>query len=458
MKKIHLLILSTLLSSGINTQALTLEEALVSSYNNNEQFKVTRSNFLADIEKFPRALSEFMPRISASSNISTININRTKDSIPSSGSDNISADTTKNTIGFSVVQPIFNGWSSVAALKSAQASFLAARSEFYKKEQDIILDTIDKYLNCIVFKEKYEIAQKSVASNKTQLEAMQEKYKQGEATITDVASSQEAYATSEANLSFALARYEASKATFTQFTDLIAEDLIMPEIPSNVAEELEQLQMLTTQQNLEIDNAKNKIIAAKADNMAAKGQLLPDVNFRIDAEKSFYTQQTSNNGNINNKRVISSLGVHIPIFAKGGAEYSDVRRSYQGYKIAIAALDATIKQINALCVAYLSEFISSKKRIEASIEAVRASELAYDGMVQEEKLGSKTIIDVLIAEKRLNDARENLADSRKAVIIAAYKIKSLTGDLTARAIKLPVEYFTPEREFHKLKRKIVSFK
>ena len=92
------------------------------------------------------------------------------------------------------------------------------------------------------------------------------------------------------------------------------------------------------------------------------------------------------------------------------------------------------------------------------MEAVKASELAYDGMIQEEMLGSKTIIDVLIAEKRLNDARENLADSKKAVIISAYKIKSLTGDLTARAINLPVEYFTPEKEFYKLKRKILSFK
>lgn len=457
MKKIHLFILSSLLSSSINAQALTLEEALISSYNENEQFKMIRSNFLTEIEKFPRALAEFMPKISASSNITTLNTNRLS-KLEANEIDNITTDTNKNTLGLTVVQPIFSGWSSVAGLKSAQASFLAARSEFYKKEQEMILGTIDQYLDCIVYKEKYEIAQKSVNANKTQLAAMQEKYKQGEATITDVASSQEGYATSEANLAFWLSKYETSKANFLQNTGLVAEDLVLPEIPLGIVEELDVLTISAKERNLDIDNAKNRIIAAKAENFAAKGRLLPEVNFRVDAEKSLYTNRTSNNGTVDNKRVVTSLGVNIPIFAKGGAEYSEVRRTYQGYKMAVAGLDSTLKQINAACISYLSEFASAKKRIEASMEAVKASELAYDGMIQEEMLGSKTIIDVLIAEKRLNDARENLADSKKAVILSAYKIKSLTGDLTARAINLPVEYFTPEREFYKLKRKIVSFK
>jgi outer membrane protein len=457
MKKIHLFILSTLLSSNINAQALTLEEALISSYNGNEQFQMIRSNFLAEIEKFPKALADFMPKISASSTITTLNTNRlTKPEITET--DTITTDTNKNTLGLTVIQPIFNGWSSVAGLKSAQANFLASRSDFYKKEQEIILGTIDQYLDCIVYKEKYEIAQKSVNSNKTQLAAMQEKYKQGEATITDVASSQEAYATSEANLAFWLSKYEASKASFVQNTGLLAEDLVLPEIPLGIVEELDTLTTSAKEKNLDIDTAKNKIIAAKAENFVAKGQLLPEVSFRVDAEKSLYTNRKSTNGSVDNKRVVTSLGVNIPIFARGGAEYSDVRRTYQGYKIAVATLDSVLKQINALCITYLSEFASAKKRVEASMEAVKASELAYDGMIQEEMLGSKTIIDVLIAEKRLNEARESLVDSKKAVIISAYKIKSLTGDLTARAINLPVEYFTPEKEFYKLKRKILSFK
>lgn len=457
MKKIHLFILSTLLSSSINAQALTLEEALVSSYNENEQFQIIRRNFLAEIERFPKALADFMPRIIASSNIVTLKTHRASKA-PVNTPDNITTDTNKNTLGLTVVQPIFNGWSSVAGLKAAQAHFLASRSEFYKKEQDIILNTINEYLDCIVHKEKYEIAQKSVNSNKTQLSAMQEKYKQGEATITDVASSQEAYATSEANLAYWFSKYEASKASVFQNTGLVAENLVLPEIPLGIIEELDALATSAKERNLEIDNAKNRIIAAKADNFAAKGQLLPDVSFRVDAEKSFYTREQSTNVTVNNTRVTTSLGVNIPIFAKGGAEYSDVRKAHQIYKIAVATLDSALKQINAACVTYLSEFASAKKRVEASMEAVKASELAYDGMVQEEMLGSKTIIDVLIAEKRLNDARENLVDSKKAVIISAYKIKSLTGDLTAKAINLPVEYFTPEREFYKLKRKIVSFK
>jgi len=57
----------------------------------------------------------------------------------------------------------------------------------------------------------------------------------------------------------------------------------------------------------------------------------------------------------------------------------------------------------------------------------------------------------------LNKAREGRVESRKAMILAAYQIKSLIGELTAKSMHLKVDYFNPEAEFKKIKMKIVGF-
>ena len=50
------------------SQAVDLEEALKNGYNNDEQLKIIRSDFLNEIEQFPRALAGFMPKVSAGIN------------------------------------------------------------------------------------------------------------------------------------------------------------------------------------------------------------------------------------------------------------------------------------------------------------------------------------------------------------------------------------------------------
>ena len=102
-------------------------------------------------------------------------------------------------------------------------------------------------------------------------------------------------------------------------------------------------------------------------------------------------------------------------------------------------------------------FDATKFKIRATAQAVKAAEVAYEGTVQGEALGSKSIIDVLRAEERLNKARERNVDARKEVIVLSYKVRSFIGELTAKAMNLKVKYFSPEHEFKKAKRRIVGF-
>lgn len=449
MKRITLFLLTLLLT--VNAGAVTLEEALISGYDNNEELRIVRTDFLNEIEQFPRALAAFLPKIYANAQSSN-NMQKKK-----SGNSLSARNSELNSYSRNVTleQPIFEGFSSVAGLKAAQSSFRASRADFYAKEQEVFLKEISAYLDCVEAKEKYEISAISVRSNKKQLEAAQEKFKLGEATATEVASAREGVATSEANQAHSQAQYEATKANFIRIFGIEATNLQMPEIPKGLPASLEELIKIATEVNPAIDGARHKIIASRADEQSKKGELLPKVSFRIQGGDNIYNPEQG--GNTDQRSVTSSLSVNVPIYSKGGIEYSDIRRAKNQSRKAIIGLDAAIKQMQYSSQATWSEFEASNFRIDATTQAVTAAEIAYEGSMQEEMLGSKTIIDVLRTEERLNKAKESRIEARKAMVLSAYRMKALTGNLTAKAMNLKVNYFEPEAEFKKIKMKVIGF-
>ena len=130
-----------------NSLALELNEALKSGYNNDEKLKIIRLDFLNEIEQFPRALAGFMPKISAGFDATDSKVTR-KSNI-AAGLDNTSTDNSRYSKTLTLDQSIFNGGSSVAELKAAQSAFRASKGDYYAKEQNIFLEEITNYLNCV---------------------------------------------------------------------------------------------------------------------------------------------------------------------------------------------------------------------------------------------------------------------------------------------------------------------
>lgn len=440
-----------------NSLALELNEALKSGYNNDEKLKIIRSDFLNEIEQFPRALAGFMPKISAGFDATDSKVTRKSNLPVGSSGDTTSTDNSRYSKTLSLDQPIFNGGSSVAELKAAQSAFRASKGDYYAKEQNIFLEEITNYLNCVEATEKYNISKISVKSNRTQLEAVKEKFKLGESTETEVASAESGLANAQANQSIAYANFEAAKAEFTKVFALEGIGIQMPELAANLPNSLEELVEIAIAANPSVISSQHSTKASKAGEYAAKGALLPQVSFKIQSGNTNYSPEDSARQNYNYNSVTSTLSVNVPILSKGGVEYSDIRRAKYKTRKAVLQLDAQIKQIKSQCKASWERFNAAKTRIAATSQGVKSGEIAYEGMLQEEMLGSKTIIDVIMSEEKLSKAREARVEAQRELILASYNIKSLMGELTAEKMKLPVEYFNPDQEFKKLKLRIVGF-
>lgn len=432
--------------------AITLEEALVSAYNNNDDLKLNRREFLLATEQFPQALSGFMLSVGASFETST---SRQKSKGQYSGG---ASSTELKSIekGIKLEQPIFNGGGSVAALKAAQSTFRSARAQYYSKEQSVFLQAIEAYVNCYVTKERLDIAETSVKSNQKQLEAMQEKLNVGESTQTELASARAALSLAETKKLTAYANFQSAKANFTKIFGVEPLDITLPEIPTSLPLTFEEFISKSMKANQDIENAKHATSTSKANENIAKSKLLPDVKFTVQSGRTYYDPEIPGS-KTNSLGISSGISVNVPIIPKGGAPYSDIRQAKLATRSSAIKLDAAVKKVNADCISYWEGFNTAKYSITSSTEGVEAAQIAYDGAVQEELVGTKTILDVLTSEERLNDTKLAKVEATKQYILAAYQMKTLMGQLTAKSLHLKVNYFEPEQEFKNIKTKIIGF-
>lgn len=453
----RLTIIIILLTYATNALAVDLHHALTSAYDYNDEFKIIRCSFLNDIEKFPEALSLFLPRISAS--ISSNSVKEKK--IISPGKAPSFSDKSRHlqkTI--SIEQPIFNGGGSLAALKAARLNFYASLNKYYYDEQQIILKIIKDYLNCYEAEEQFNISKISLKSNQKQLEAAEEKFRLGLITGTDVAVARFSFAESETAKLAAYSHLQATQANLFKACGLNPVNITMPMLPANLPGSLEEL-LAKSQADPRIASLKQATQAHKAKETVAKAVLAPKVSFKLEAADHNARPARTNLPPAYHKQkrlqISSLLSVDIPIYAEGGIQYSRIRQAKNHTRLKVIELDSYIKQVKASCAAAWAEFSATRSQITTTLRGVEAAQIAYEGAVQEELIGSKTLLDVSTCEDRLHKARLSHVTANKDYILQAYKMQSFTGQLTARSLRLQVKHFNPDDEFKKIKIKIIGF-
>ncbi|ACP53230.1 Type I secretion outer membrane protein TolC [Rickettsia africae ESF-5] len=449
MRKLITFIVTLLLTSSV--AAVDLQGALTEGYKNNEELKAARIKFLDSIEQFPRAFSGFMPSAGLQ-----INRQHNKTKYNKKYADRLGLtprDTDSDQGALTIQQSLFNGGSSVAALKAAQAGFRAARGAYYAGEQKILLNLITAYLDCFESKEKYDISESRVRTNIQQVNTVEEKLRLGEATEVDIATARAGLAAAETNKLAAYADFQGKKANFIRVFGIEPTNITMPELPKMLPASLDELTGRAAKLNPDIDSARHNVTAAKALEMAEKGKLLPQVSVQLQSGRTYYNPQGDINA-INNRSYTTTLSVNIPIYPEGGAQYSRIRSAKNQTRNSAVQLDNVIKQTQAGVVSVWEGFEAAKSRIVAANQGVDAAQISYDGTVQEEIVGSKTILDVLTAAEKLYEAKITRVDAYKSSVLAAYQMKLLTGELTAQSLKLKVKYFSPEEEFKTIKKKM----
>ncbi len=446
---------------GRPASAETLEQALADAYLINPVLNAERARLRALDEQVALAKSGLRPFIFGTADVGvrhrkTVTKREPPITIPTTppiqlpGGGGVSEETT-NPRGYAVTleQPLFEGFQNLNAIRQAKATVQAAREGLRSVEQTVLLDAATAYVNVVRDQAIVRLRENDVTVLTEQLKATKDRFEVGEVTRTDVAQAEARRSEALATLAAAQANLKTSRAAYEQIIGHPPENLVTPAsirhlLPSSINEAMT------------LGDGENPIILATVYNEESSlyavqqimGELLPQVTLEALYEKRFDESQS-----LLEQETATVLGrLNVP-FYQGGSVSARVRQAKETNNQLKKEVEGARLRVHADVIAFWGILQSSGPAISSAEAAVAANKIALTGVREEEKVGQRTTLDVLDAQRELLNSQIGLVTALRDRIVAEYSLYAAIGRMDAQTLGLPVPYYDPIEHYDIVKGK-----
>jgi outer membrane protein len=427
-------------ASASVVHAQSLIEALSTTYNSNPDLLAQRAVLRQTDETLAQAVANWRPRVTLSVEFNKIEF----DSLPQIRPATYYALNGRTTL-LSMTQPIFRGGRTVADTKTAQANIQAQRAVLADTEQNVLLQAATVYADLLRDLGIVDARKNNVRVLVQQLDATRERFRVGELTITDVSQAEARLEGAKADLVLAEAQVRVDQAAYQRVIGakpgLLGELPLIGALPAS-EEECIALAMDYAPRAV---SAQNRITAAGYGVNSAVAALLPQVNLVGFVQ---YQQDLS----VPNDQYYQygvRLQATVPIY-QNGSEWSAIRSAKELVGQRRNELDSARRQAAQTVISSWRNLDSARSRVTSFTAAVKANDVALNGVRQEALVGSRTTLDVLNAEQELLNSQVQLITARRDVQVGYYGVLAGIGRLTARTLGLPVEYYDEEKYYKEI--------
>jgi outer membrane protein len=461
--------------TGSPVHAETLKESLTAAYLYNPTLKAARAQLRATDNGVSQAKSGYRPTISATfqdgfQDIRT-RLNRTPagflgvcstpvafDGTCPTGAASLplaslssSGNGTSNprSAQIAISQNVFDGFRTYNSVKGAEAAVEAGREDLRNAEVNVLLNAATAYMNVVRDQAIVKLRQNNVRVLAEQLRATEDRFKVGEVTRTDVAQAQSGLAQSQADLSIAQGTLYGDQASFAQFIGHPPGSLRDPGPPTKLLpKNLQGAIEIAQAENPGILSAIFRERAQEHQVKQAKGQLLPTLSVNASYTKAAQPFGLPNVAQEDDTRVFGQLTV--PLYQAGSVD-AQIRQAIETLSQVRQQIDEQRELARSNVSAQWGLILAARGNVAAGKSAVEATRIALEGVRQEEKVGQRTILDVLNSEQQYLNAQVNLVSFQRDLVVASYGVLGAMGRLTAYDIALQAELYDPTRYYGEVK-------
>jgi outer membrane protein len=443
---------------GRPASAETLEQALADAYLINPVLNAERARLRATDEQVALAKSGLRPFVSGSADWNYVNQNSETaggggggGSAIDLGAGGLTSDGVTHPHGYSVqlTQPLFEGFQNLNAIRQAKSTVQAAREALRTVEQTVLLDAATAYVNVVRDQAIVRLRENDVTVLTEQLKATRDRFQVGEVTRTDVAQAEARRSEALATLAAAQANLKTSRAAYEQIIGHPPENLVTPAsirhlLPSSIDEAMT------------LGDGENPIILAAVYNEESSlyvvqqimGEMLPEVTLEAQYEKRF--DQSRSLKELETTTVTGR--VNVP-FYQGGSVSARVRQAKETNNQLKKEVEDARLRVHADVIANWGILQSSGPAISSAESAVAANKIALTGVREEEKVGQRTTLDVLDAQRELLNSQIGLVTALRDRVVAEYSLYAAIGRMDAQTLGLLVPYYDPIEHYDIVKGK-----
>jgi len=417
----------------------TLSDIYDSALQNDPVLRAARASFNADRENKNIARGALLPQLSISGEYTQTEINDDSRSvfiIDGATLDSITAgriDTDETSYGVSLSQAIFDmpSWYS---FQSGKALSESARAQFSSDQQSLIIRVSDAYFNVLRAYDNLQTRDAEERAIQRQLEQTRERFEVGLLPVTDVHEAQAVFDDAAVNsleargaLNIAFEGLEVLTGQNHQvLAGLTTTFVATNPVPLNNQAWVD----FAIGNNFLLKVAKLGKDAAYNSAKAASAARLPKISgratyFDSDSDGSRYNSpfESQQDGH---SLVVS---VTMPIWVGGSVDAQ--RRQAKQRSIAsdegyIATKRNTVqaaRSLHQLVLTNTARVQARKQSITSADSALQATQAGYE-------VGTRNIVDVLVAQRTVYQARRNYSNARYDYIMSMMRLKEVAGQLS----------------------------
>jgi outer membrane protein len=440
----------------------SLSEIYELALQNDPQLRAARAAYLAGSESENISRAGLLPQISAVGEYSETEFDGSSTTVLGGGPSGTfgrdgNTDIDSRNYSITLTQPIFDlpAWFTFQQGKELSQQ---AMLQFSADQQALILRTAKTYFDVLRARENLETALAEEKAIKRQLEQTRERFEVGLLPVTDVLESQAAFDESTVTTLEIKGLLDIAFERLTILTGQPHEQLsgLMPDFPVVNPEptDREEWVRFSLQNNFSLQAAEHVRDAADNNAQSKKYEHMPTVTGALSyfddySDSDFKGRDLNTNQNFSSPSELDQDGhsvairLNVPIFT-GGLVSAERRQAFQqsvqSEENYIGIQRNTVQNARSLHLLVLTNTARVKARNQVIISAKSALEATQAGY----EVGTRNIVDVLVVQRNLYQARRDYANARYDYIDSLLRLKDVAGQLSPDDIYQLNAWLDPE--------------
>jgi outer membrane protein len=442
-------VLAALFALASQLHAETMSGALSRAYVGNPDLNQQRAGVRAADEGVPINSSGWRPSASANGKFGYNYLDTQQGGSRTRGS------TAPSTVGLTVTQNLYNGSRTLNSVRQAESKIFGSREDLRTKEQDVLQGGATAYMDVLRDTAILDLRRNNITVLEEQLRETRDRFNVGEVTRTDVAQAESSLAQGRSDYFAAQSALETSVATYRRIIGVEPKRLepartIEALLPRNLTSAVS----LALEEHPAIQAAFHAVNAAELQVKVVEGELYPSLDIVGNVQ-----HQTAYLGIHNATFLNGSIAgqLTVPIYT-GGSVYARARQAKETLDQTRLTADLQRDVVRAAVVSTWGQLDASRSVIQSAQAAVRAAEIALEGIREEAKVGQRTTFDVLFAQQTLLQRRVDLVVAQRNRVVYSYAVFAAIGRLSADNLALNVAAYDPTIHFEQVKDKWIGLR
>jgi outer membrane protein len=441
-----------LLLAGISGSAAATD--LVQAYDlaraEDPQFAASEASKNATAEGVVQSRSVLLPQISADATFGRSYTSSSGNQVfagETTGTNSSYSESSRRGSGVNVSQSIYDH-SDYTRLGASKARTRQAEAEFDAASDSLIVRTADAYFNVLTAIETLASSRAEERSVKRQLDQAEKRLEVGLAPITDVHEARARYDSARANAILQATALDDAYEALAEITGQRLSNLkgLSADFrPENAdTRSIEEWVAIATDANPTLRASAEALAAAEKDVETARAGHYPTL-----SATASYGDNASWGDSVRRSPLDPVTGLPVatgfgnastgpsygltltvPIFS-GFATQSRVRQALYTRDAAADRLEQQKRLVTRTTRGAYRNLIAGAAEIEARRLAVVSAQAAYEAGEAGLEVGTRTIVDVLIAQQQLFSAQREYARSRHAYLVNMLRLRQAAGTLEA---------------------------